>query len=122
MASLVSSPIAIADATATTFDLLVGAAKVNIGVIFYSHANGASANVVAAGSGTRDIAVSKAVPNDTTAGTVNMSVVGAASVSANPAWSLKTFDLGVPTHRIVVACAAASNPNGATHYRIFVDY
>lgn len=121
MAAHVSDPIAVAAATATTFDLLSKRTKVNVGVVFYTNADGAAANAVAAGSGTRDITVSKVVPNDTTAGVLTMPVVGA-TVSANPAWSLKTLDLGTPASRIVVACAAASNPEGATHYRIIVDY
>lgn len=121
MAALVSTPIAVAAATATTFDLLTPRAKVNVGVIFYTDADGAAADAVASGSGTRDIAVSVVVPNDDTAGVLTMPVVGA-SVSANPAWSLKTLDLGAPASRIVVACAVATTPEGATHYRIVVDY
>ena len=76
--------------------------------------------MIAIGSGTRDIAVSRVVPSETTAGDVTMPVVGA-TVSANPAHNLKVFDLGSPCSRISVVCAAATSPETATHYRIFVD-
>lgn len=118
--ALVSDPIAVAAATATTFDLPSARAKVCVGVIFYTAGTAAAGEEVAIGSGTRDIAVSKPVPTESDAGVVTMPIVGA-SVSANPAWNLKPLDLGTETMRISVACAAATTPGTATHYRIFVD-
>lgn len=111
-----SDPIAVADATATTFDLGPNATSVRIGVIFYDDAAAAAEDEVAAGSGNRDIAVSLVVPLEDYG--VNVMPIVGASVEDNPAHALKAFDLGGPTSRISVACAQATDPGGATHYRI----
>jgi hypothetical protein len=115
-----SAPIAVAAATATVFDLTSPRSKVCVGVIFYTAGTAAAGEEVAIGSGTRDIAVSRVVPNETVAGTVIMPIVGA-SVSANPAHNMKVLDLGTETARISIACAVATDPGTPTHYRIFVD-
>jgi hypothetical protein len=118
---LVSPPIAKADATATVFALPRPRAKITVAVVFYTNASATAAQAVAAGSGTRDIVVSKVINVEGDAGPSITSPVVGASVSANPAWSSKVFDLGSETARVSIACAAAADPNGATHYRIFVD-
>ena len=114
-----SEPIAVADATAPTFDLTTPVSTVNVGVIFYTAATAASGEEVAIGSGTRDIAVSRPVPTETDAGAPVMPIAGA-SASGVAAWNLKPLDIGSPTARIVVECPVNTTPGTATHYRIFV--
>jgi hypothetical protein len=115
----VSDPIAVAAATATTFDLVRPRALACISVVFYTTELAEAGDEVAIGSGTRDIAVSKWVSTED-AGAVLMPIVGASALAV-PAWNLKPLELGTPTGRISVACAEATTPGTATHYRIFVD-
>lgn len=113
---IASGAIAVAAATPTVFDLAVSRDKVGVMVVFYGAAGAALGDVVS--GGTRDIAVS-AVEHVNDYGQV-VAPIADAAVTANPGGTLKVLDLGVPRGRISVACAAASTPGGATHYRIFV--
>lgn len=113
-----SDPIAVASAAATVFDIGPNATTVRIAVIFYDDASATPGDVVT-GSGLRDIAVSAVVPLEGH-GVLTMPIVGASAEDV-PEGTFKAFDLGGPTSRISVACAQATDPNTATHYRIIVD-
>lgn len=118
MPVLVSAPIAKAAATATVFSLPAPVDKVSIAVVFYTTSAAVSGDEVAIGTGTRDIAVSRIEYGGADAGTLTMPITGA-SVSAQPARTFKTLDLGAPTAMISVACPVATDPT-CTHYRIWV--
>jgi hypothetical protein len=74
---------------------------------------------VASTVGTRDIDVSRIDHAEGGVGKLTMPITGA-TVDAQPARKWKAFDLGSPTGMLSIACPAASNPGGATHYRIWV--
>lgn len=118
MAAQVSDPIAVADATATVFDIGPNVTSVRVAVVFYDDA-GATPDDIIAGSGKRDIAISAVVPVKGY-GVLTLPLAGASAEDV-PEAHFKSFDLGGPTSRISIACAQAADPEGATHYRVFVD-
>lgn len=122
-----SDPILVAAATAVDFDLF-SADVVDIGVVFYSTAEANAGDEIAAGSGTRDIAV-KLLAGSSEGHVTEMLFAGGTKASptsdggnatALPARTLITFALGVPCGSVRVASAAVSNPGGAVSYRIVV--
>lgn len=115
--SLVSTPIAVADATATVFDLPVPCTAISVAVVFYSTAGALAGAEVA--SGTRDIDVSRVEFAEGGVGALTLPIVGA-TVNAHPGSSWLAFALGTPTGRVSIACPAATTPGSATHYRIWV--
>lgn len=112
--AMISGLIAVAAATPTVFNLPRRSRFVLVAVAFYD-TNGA---ILAASTGTRDIAVSAVSTSGTTA--LTMAVDGA-SVSAQPERAYQPLDLGAELHAISIACAAATSPASATHYRIWVE-
>jgi hypothetical protein len=112
--ALISEPIAVAAATATVFRFPVRAQFVLVAVAFYD-SNGA---ILAASTGTRDITISAVSTSGTTALVVPIT---GATVTAQPERAYKSIDLGASLHSISISCAAATDPVGATHYRIWVE-
>lgn len=113
-----SDPIAVAAATATVFDIGPNATSIRVAVVFYDDAEATPEDVIT-GSGLRDIAVSAVVPVEGY-GVLTLPIAGASAEDV-PEGTLKAFELGGPTSRISIACAQATDPETATHYRIFVD-
>ena len=112
--ALISELIAVAAATATVFRFPVRSRFILVAVAFYD-TNGA---ILAASTGTRDIAISAVSTSGTTA--LVMSIDGV-SVSGQTERAYQPFDLGAELHSISIACAASVNPASATHYRIWVE-
>jgi hypothetical protein len=109
-----SGLIAVAAATATTFTFTSPRRFVAVAVVFYD-TNGAA---LAASTGTRDITVSA----NSAAGTDKLTMeIEGASASAQPERKYQPLDLGFECASISIACAAATNPGSATHYRIWVE-
>ena len=86
-------------------------------VVFYSNSGGTLAQVVA--GGTRDIDISRLDGVEGVASKMTMPITGA-TVDAQPGSTWKNFDLVTPIENISIACPAASNPETATHYRIWL--
>lgn len=111
----ISSLIAVADATATVFTFSSPRERVAVAIVFYD-TNGA----VLTGSGTRDIAISHVAAASGSDINLTGAITGATQ-SAQPERAWKAFNLGFPTSMISIACAAATTPGSATHYRIWVE-
>lgn len=116
----ISDVIAVAAATATAFSLPAPVDTVSVAVVFHTAVSATTANMLAPGTGTRDIAVSRVDRPESVAVTAakTMAITGATQ-SAQPQSVWKTVALGTKTAMISVACAAADNATG-THYRIWV--
>lgn len=123
-----SSPILVAAATPVVFDLLPrDGSRLQLGVVFYSTADGLFADVIAAGTGTRDLAVTQVLGQGDqlvafgfAGGSLDTPTATGGNVTALPARTLATFDSGVAPGRITVASAEVVNPEGAVAYRIVV--
>jgi hypothetical protein len=120
MAVQISDVIAIAAATATAFSLPAPVDTISVAVVFHTNVAGTTANMLAPGTGTRDIAVSRVDRPESAAVTAakTMAITGA-SQSGQPQSVWKTISLGTKTAMISIACAASDNATG-THYRIWV--
>ncbi len=112
--ALQSSLIAKAAATPTVFRFPVRARHILVAVAFYD-TNGV---ILAASTGTRDIAISAVSTSGTTA---LVFPIDGASVSGQAERAYQTFDLGAELHSVSIACAAGVDPASATHYRIWVE-
>ena len=118
MPTVASPTIAVAAATAFV-PVLPPASKVAVAIVFYTNVAGLLAQAVAAGSGTRDIDISRVDHVEGGAGDLTMPITDA-TVDGQAARTWKTFDLGPRTPAISVVCGEVSTPGGATHYRIWV--
>ena len=112
---IVSAPIAVAAATPAGFDLQAPRSSIRVGVIFYTTAEAEPGDEVAAGTGTRDLAVARTVAPGLT-----LPIVGA-TTSATPARTLAIVELGHRVMACTVTASGGADPDGATHYRIVID-
>jgi len=112
---MLSAPIAIAAATPTAFTLAGPRESIRVGVVFYTTADALPGEEVAAGTGTRDLAVARTVAPGLT-----LPIVGAVT-SATPARALAIIELGHRVQGCVITASGGANPGTATHYRIVID-
>jgi hypothetical protein len=117
-----SAPIANGDNTTTTIDLPVQVDKIMATVVFYTSVAGSAATMVAAGTGTRTLTVSRVDPPDPTKetiGTLTMSVPSAAlTTQAARAWGY--IDLKIKASRLSIVPSAGVNADTSTHFRIII--
>ena len=123
-----SPPILVAAATPTDFLMQGQPRQFALGVVFFSTALAGPADAIAAGSGTRDLAISQIVelPDRSrielafAGGTLDTPTVAGGAVTALPARALVTFDAGVNSGLVRVVSAGVVSPAGAVTYRIVV--
>jgi hypothetical protein len=114
-----SAPIAVGDNTTTVMDLPAPVDKILATVVFYDDAAGDNGNMIAAGTGTRTLTVSRVDHVNSTIGTLTMAVASA-SLTTQAARTWGFIDLRTKTARISVAPSAGADATNATHFRILV--
>lgn len=129
-----SPSILVADTGPVDFELDGNTTKVKVGVVFFSTKRGEPGDEIAAGSGSRDLTITHVLTVASSIfadgnSSLEFSFAGGSttvpnalggSITAIPARTLVTFDVGVNVGKLRIASAAVETPVGSVSYRIMV--